>query len=176
VKGVQFPDGFALEPLRKQHPRAAFRSGKEAVDRYLAERALQGQEKRLSSTRVLVETDAGTLAGYYTLSMGLVGFADLPAELSGKLPRRELPAAVLAWLGVDRKFQGRGFGARLLAHALRDCWEASQTFPFIAVVLDCLDEATRGFYLRWDFQELPGHPLRLYLSANHLEVLMKRPA
>jgi hypothetical protein len=64
-------------------------------------------------------------------------------------------------------------GERLLAIALRDCWEASRIFPFIAVILDCLDERTRGFYGRWDFQELPNHPLRLFSSAARLAALMK---
>ena len=43
-------------------------------------------------------------------------------------------------------------------------------FPFIAVILDCLEEETKGFYRRWDLQELPAHPLRLFLSAAQPEV------
>jgi GNAT superfamily N-acetyltransferase len=172
VKQVRLPEGFSVEQLARRHPRATFRSGNEAVDRHLAERALQSQAKRLSSTRVLAQA-TGAIAGYYTLAMGLVGFSNLPEDLVKRLPRRDLPVAVLAWLGVDLSFQRRGLGERLVALALRDCWEASETFPFVAVVLDCLDEVTKGFYLRWDFQELPGHQLRLYLGAKRLEALMR---
>lgn len=172
MKAVGFPAGFSIQSLSRSHPREAFRSGQQAVDRHLRERALQNQEKRLSSTRVLVGGGPEAIAGYFTLAMGQVGFGDLPPEVMKKLPRRELPVAVLAWLGVDLKFQQQGLGERLLARALRECFDASATFPFVAVVLDCLDEPTKAFYQRWDFQEIPAHPLRLFLSARAIAKMM----
>ncbi len=89
------------------------------------------------------------------------------------LPRRQLPVSVLAWLGVNQDFQGRGIGQRLLATSLVDCYEASQTFAFIAVVLDCVDERAKLFYQRFGFQELPGYPMRLYLPLKSLEAMAK---
>lgn len=80
-----------------------------------------------------------------------------------------LPVAVLAWLGVAKNRQGQGLGRALLARALLDCLEASRTFSFIAVVLDSVDEPSRAFYERYDFARLPGHPFRLFLSAERLE-------
>jgi ribosomal protein S18 acetylase RimI-like enzyme len=174
MNGVRFPEGFRLEPLRRDHRRKSLRSGRERVDDWLATRALQHQEKHLSATRVLVD-EHQTLAGYYTLATGQVDFSDLPADLARKLPRRSLPVAVLAWLGVDSNFQGRGLGRLLLAQALRDSFEAGQTFVFIAVLLDCIDDNARAFYQRFDFQELPGHPYRLFLSAAQLEAMMNHP-
>ena len=97
---------------------------------------------------------------------------DLPPELSRRLPRRGLPVAVLAWLGIDANHQGQALGQRLLAQALRDCYLASQTFPMIAVILDCVDDAAKAFYRRWDFREVPGYPKRLYLSWQQLEAMM----
>jgi GNAT superfamily N-acetyltransferase len=96
------------------------------------------------------------IAGFYTLATAQVDFADLPAELIRRLPRRDLPVAVLAWLGVDKRHRGKGLGSRLLAQALADCHVASPTFPVVAVVLDCIDEPAKVFYGRWDFRELPG--------------------
>ncbi|HBJ35617.1 MAG TPA: hypothetical protein DDZ51_12905 [Planctomycetaceae bacterium] len=97
----------------------------------------------------------------------------LPADLAKKLPRRQLQLSVLAWLGVDRAFQGRGIGRRVLATSVVDCYDASQTFAFIAVILDCVDEQARRFYRRFDFAELAGHPMRLYLPFKSLESLAK---
>ncbi len=171
--GVRFPEGFRLETLRREHPRPKFRSGQRQVDDWLATKALQHQEKRLSVTRVLLD-GVGGLAGYYTLATGQVDFSELPADVVRRLPRRQLPVAVLAWLGVDQGFQGRGLGGLLLAQALRDCHDAGKTFSFIAVILDCVDDAAKAFYQRYDFQELPGHPYRLFLSAAQLDVLMER--
>lgn len=81
--------------------------------------------------------------------------------------------SVLAWLGVDQSFRVRGIGQRLLATSLVDCYEASQTFPFIAGIPDCVDEQAKRCYQRFDFAELPGYPMRLYLPFKSLEALAK---
>jgi GNAT superfamily N-acetyltransferase len=171
VSDIPFPEGFRLERLHRDHPRKRFRSGEERVDDWLATRALQNQDKHLSVTRVLLD-EGGAIAGYYTLATGQVDFGDLPAEVAKRLPRRLLPVAVLAWLGVHTERQGLGLGRLLLASALRDCYDAGKTFAFIAVILDCINDAARDFYKHWDFEELPGHPYRLFLSAKRLEAMM----
>ena len=171
MSGVHLPQGWRIEPLRREHPRRQFHSGRERVDQWLASKALQHQDKHLSATKVMVD-DAETIAGYYTLATGQVDFGDLPVEVVKQLPRRVLPVAVLAWLGVDEKRQGRGFGKLLLAQALRDCWEAGKTFAFVAVILDCINDDAKRFYQHWDFQELPSHPYRLFLSAKRLKAMM----
>jgi GNAT superfamily N-acetyltransferase len=168
---VSFPDGLRLERLCRDHPRAAFCSGQPAVDEWLAKQALQNQEKHLSVTRVLVE-GGGDVAGYYTLATGQVDFGDLPPDVAKKLPRRALPVAVLAWLGVHQHHHRKGFGTRLLAQALADCHSASETFPFVAVLLDCVGDTAKAFYQRWDFREMPGRPMRLFLPFSALEKMM----
>ena len=60
----------------------------------------------------------------------------------------------------------------LFAQALVDCYEAGQTFAFVAVILDCVSDRAKAFYQRWDFAELPGNPYRLYLSAKTLSAMM----
>jgi GNAT superfamily N-acetyltransferase len=171
VNGVRFPDGFRLERLRRDHPRRQFHCGAEPVDHWLAAEALRHQEKHLSATTILLD-EAGTIAGAYTLATGQVDFGDLPAEITRRLPRRLLPIVVLAWLGVSSSHQGNGLGRRLVAQALRDCFEAGQSFAFVAVVLDCITDAARAYYQQWDFHEVPGHPYRLFLSARRLEAMM----
>jgi GNAT superfamily N-acetyltransferase len=172
VSAAPFPDGFRLDRLQRSHPRKAFRSGLAEVDDWLARNALQNQDKHLSATRVLLDP-AGAIAGYYTLATGQVDFSDLPPEEGKKLPRRLLPVAILAWLGVSKAHQKQGLGRLLLAQALRDCYEAGHTFAFIAVVLDCINEAAKAFYQRFEFQELPGHPYRLFLGAAKFEAMMR---
>jgi GNAT superfamily N-acetyltransferase len=171
VNGARFPAGFQLERLARAHPRKEFRSGAAEVDEWLTKNALQNQDKHLSTTRVLLD-ERGQIAGYFTLASGQVDFGDLPPDEAKKLPRRLLPVAVLAWLGVSVEHQGKGLGRLLLAQALRDCYEAGHTFAFIAVVLDCVNDAAKAFYQKFDFRELPGHPYRLFLSAARLEAMM----
>lgn len=172
MRAVRFPEGFRLEPLARSHRRSSFRSGRPRVDEWLSGCALQQQEKHLSVTKVLVATD-GRVAGFYTLATGQVDFSLLPAEIARRLPRQALPVAVLVWLGVARDRQGQGLGGRLLAQALRDSHDASRTFPFVAVILDCLDDQAKAFYGHFDFEELPGHPYRLFLSAARLDAMLR---
>jgi GNAT superfamily N-acetyltransferase len=172
VSGVRFPEGFRLERLHRGHPRKEFRCGEDRVDDWLAAKALQNQEKHLSVTKVLLD-EAGAIAGYDTLATGQVDFGDLPAEVTKRLPRRLLPVAVLAWLGVHAERRGQGLGKLLLAQALRDCYEAGKTFAFVAVILDCINDAAKSFYRHWDFEELPGHPYRLFISAKRLDAMME---
>jgi hypothetical protein len=61
-----------------------------------------------------------------------------------------------------------------LAQALRDCYEAGDTFAFVAVILDCLTDKAKSFYRKWDFQEWPGHPYRLFVSYHQLEAMMRQ--
>jgi GNAT superfamily N-acetyltransferase len=159
-------------PLNQSHPRRGFDCGEHQINDWLRTKAIQHQEKRLSVTKALLDPQ-GLIAGFYTLATGQVDFGELPAELARKLPRRALPVAVLAWLGVDRKLQGRGIGGLLLAQALRDCYDAGQTFAFVAVILDCLNDRAKSFYARWDFEELPGNPYRLYLTNKALAAMME---
>ena len=172
MNSVKLPGGFHFERLRREHPRRQFTCGQPDVDQWLRTKAWQHQKKHLSTTKALLNTDA-QIAGFYTLATGQVDFGDLPLEETKRLPRRFLPVAVLAWLGVSHQYQGRQLGRLLLAQALRDCYEAGDTFAFVAVILDCLSDTAKTFYLKWDFQELPGHPYRLFVSHRQLEAMMK---
>ncbi len=171
MKEIAIPVGFRWAGLLREHPRREFDCGESAVNLWIRTQALQHQSKHLSVTKVLLD-DQGSLAGYFTLATGQVDFGDLPAEVSRTLPRRALPVAVLAWLGISSSQQGQGLGRLLLAQALRDCHEAGKTFAFVAVILDAINDRAKSFYCHWDFAELPGHPYRLFLTAGQLEALM----
>ena len=95
-----------------------FSSGDRRVDDWLSHRALPAMRKNTSTTRVLAQTD-GTVAGYYTLANTALDVSLVPADLfDGEAPRHPPPTLTLAWLGVDRRFGGRGLGTKLFARAL----------------------------------------------------------
>ncbi|MCC7335288.1 MAG: N-acetyltransferase [Pirellulaceae bacterium] len=173
MSGVQFPIGWKIEILSKEHNRRGFTSGNDAVDQWLKESALQSQSKHLTSTKVLVGK-SNKLIGYYSLATAQIDFSDLPTDAVKSLPRRQLPAAILAWFAIDQNHQGSGLEKRLFAAALRDCYQASQTFAFVAILLDCIDEPAKRFYKQFDFEELPGYPMRLFLSFKLLERMMRQ--
>jgi GNAT superfamily N-acetyltransferase len=171
VTGSPIPAGCVFERLRKAHPRHSFKSGEKLVDDWLATKSLQHQEKRLSVTTVLVGGD-GPLWGFYTLTIAQIDFTDLPSHIVKRLPLRPLPVAVLAWLGVSAAHQGEGLGSLLIARALRECQDASGIVGFIGVVVDCVSDVGNSFFRHWDFEEVPGQPKRLFLSAKRLEAMM----
>lgn len=173
MTAVSFPDGFHLSRLEKAHQRDVFDCGEERVNAWFKDNARQAMEKHLSVTRVLT-TEDNEVAGFYTLAMGQVLFDALPPPIAHKLPKTTIPIITLAWLGVERRFQGQGLGKRLLASALHDCFLAGEQLPFIAVILDALSQASRRFYERFDFEPLPGHPMKLFLSYTRLSAMMTR--
>lgn len=169
---IQFPPGYRLERLTRAHPRKDFTSGQKDVDDWLRTKALQNQEKHLTTTTILLDPDE-RIGGFYTLAWGEADFEDFPAEAVRWLPKRRLPVAFIAWLGVAADRQGQGLGRRLLARALTDCWRAAQIIDFVAVVLDSIDETTKAFYQHAEFIELPGHPNRLFMGMKELDNLMR---
>lgn len=172
MKLVRFPEGFRLSSLSSTYQRREFDCGEAVVNDWLWTKALQSQDKHLSTSKVLVDPDE-KIAGFYTLAVAQIDFSDLPSEFARKLPRRALPVAVLAWLGVSLGHQGLGLGTRLVAQALRDCHEAGQTFAFVGVILDCVSDGAKSFYQQWEFLELPGNRHRLILSAKRLAAMMR---
>jgi GNAT superfamily N-acetyltransferase len=169
------PNDFRLERLNREHPRKQFSCGEARVDDWIWTKVLQNQEKHLAGTKVLVD-GAGAIAGYYTLAMSEVEFEDAPEDVRKRLPRRRLPIALLAWLGVSAKHQGKGLGARILSIALRDCHDAGKTFAFVAMMIDCINDASHAFFQQWEFTGMANHPRRLFLSAKRLEAMMAVPS
>lgn len=171
MKTVQWPDGFSIEQLETRHKRTNFHSGVDEVDEWLKKHARQAQQKRLSITKILLK-EPSTIIGYYTLAIGQVNFDKLPHEMARKLPATLLPILTLAWLGVEKRYQGQNFGERLLAQALVDCHHTGQIMPFVAVLLDCATVSAKTFYQRYDFKELPGHPMTLMLPWKLLDQMI----
>jgi hypothetical protein len=68
VCGVTDKQNYIIELLGKKHNRAAFCCGIEPLDRYFKTQITQDARKRVAAPFVLVETQSGVVAGYYTLS------------------------------------------------------------------------------------------------------------
>ncbi len=153
-------DALRVEVLGPQHDRTVFESGVEPLDRYFRVQAGQDARKNMAAPFVLVLPD-GAIVGYYTLSATGVNLADLPAQITRKLPRYPVvPATLLGRLAVDRRHQGKGYGRFLLADALfRSVRSEIASF---AVIVDAKDGNARRFYERESFLPFPDQPTRLF--------------
>ena len=115
---------FRVEPLGKEHDRAAFSCGVESLDRYLRTQASQDMRRKANAVLVLVRSDVpATIVGYFTLCATTLSQNAVPEKARKHLPRYPLVSATLIGrLAVDHRHQGHGIDALLLARALRKAY------------------------------------------------------
>ena len=158
---------YRLEPLGKQHDRAAFGCGVESLDNYLKTQATQDMRRKANAVFVLVAVDSPqTIAGYFTLcAYGLLPGA-IPETARKHLPRYpQVSATLLGRLAVHAELQGCGLGAILVAEALRKAYENAAVVGSCMVVVDAIDERAAGFYRAHGFVPLP-ESMRLVLPMR----------
>jgi GNAT superfamily N-acetyltransferase len=110
------------------------------------------------------------IVGYYTLSAYGIRLAELPADITRKLPRYPLiPATLLGRLAVSRDYQGQKLGTLLLMDALYRSWKNTAEVASAGVVAEAIDEAARKFYLHHEFISLPEHPRKLFIAMATIQ-------
>ncbi|MBW4500522.1 MAG: GNAT family N-acetyltransferase [Scytonema hyalinum WJT4-NPBG1] len=164
------PFAYVVEPLDAQHNRSDFECGVEPLDRYLKQQASQDMRRRIAALFVLVDQDIDSIAGYYTLAATAIRLAELPPEITKKLPKYPLvPATLLGRLAVDQRYQGQGVGSFLLMDALRRSFNSE--IASMAVVVDAKDDKARDFYEHHQFIPFPEQSQRLYLPMTTIAKL-----
>lgn len=157
-------DDYLIEPLGK-HNRAAFCCGIEKLDRYLKQQAGQDARKRVAAPFVLVEKISGCVTGYYTLSATSIKFAELPIEISKKLPKYPVvPATLLGRLAVDQNHRQKGLGEMLLMDALYRSLQSE--IATTVVIVEAKDDDARSFYEHYNFISFPNFSHRLFLMME----------
>lgn len=159
---------FIVEPLGHQN-RADFRSGDDALDSYLLERAARDVREKIAAVFVLLtQDDRGEILGSYTLSNQEIDAGDLPLALTRKTGKyRRLPATLLGRLAVAEKLRGLRLGEHLLVDALRRALGATTYVMSFAVVVDAKSDLVVGFYEKYGFVRLSGN--RLFLPMKTIE-------
>ncbi|MGQ0666330.1 MAG: GNAT family N-acetyltransferase, partial [Nitrospiraceae bacterium] len=85
--------------------------------------------------------------------------------------RHAIPIMLLARLAVDRHWQKRGIGAALLKDAVLRTLQAAEIAGIRALVVHAKDEATKGFYQRFDFVPSSTDPLHLFVLLKNFRQL-----
>ena len=166
-------DHFKIEPLGKNHDRAAFSCGTESLDQYLKNQAGQAVGRNLAAVFVLTP-DGTTIAGYYTLSSYAVKLDEIPEEIGKKLTRMpEIPATLLGRLARSVKFQRQGIGGILLVDALKRTLQNSAHVASWAVIVDAIDDEAMEFYKRYGFILFPNRPNRLFLPMKSVQTMFR---
>lgn len=157
---------FRVASLEPAFDRRNFDSGSQALDRYLREQATQDIRRRVAACFVALD-DEQRIAGYYTLASASLLLADLPANVSKRLPRYPtVPAVRMGRLAVDRAFAGQGLGGALLADAALRA--ARSEIVAYALMVDAKDDSAAAFYRHHGFIVLPDSPRTLFLPLANL--------
>ncbi len=164
-------EGFATQPLKKAHDRAAFTCGNFHLDNYLKTQASQDMAKRVAACFVLTP-DSKTIAGFYTLSQYSIDAGFLPEEISRKLPKYpQVPATLLGRLAISDRFKGQKLGEFLLMDALQRSLLHSKQVASAVVVVGAKDDKAKTFHEHFDFMSFSGIPNRLFLLMKTIEQL-----
>jgi GNAT superfamily N-acetyltransferase len=158
--------GHRLERLDQHHDVSTFESGSTPLDRWLREHAWAAQQ--MDSARTFVLADAGGVVGYFSLAMGSVRRDEPPPKLVRGMPGYPIGMVLLARLAIDRRAQGKGLGAQLLAEALRKAVAAGEAAAARLIVVHAIDEEAARFYEHHGFIRAPEHELRLYRRMKDL--------
>ncbi|MFO1060185.1 MAG: GNAT family N-acetyltransferase [Dongiaceae bacterium] len=157
------------EPIGRQHDRNAFDCGSPALNDCLRRYARQNHESGGAKTFVAVPIDEPALIlGYYAISPGAIEFARVPAVLTRKLGRYEVPVFRLGRLAVRIASQGRGLGAALLIAAGRRAVAVAGEVGGVALAIDAKDERAARWYRQFGALPLLDDPLRLVLPLATL--------
>lgn len=155
-----------IVPFVRSFDRARFDCGKPDLNDWLRRQA--GQQERADNTRTFFAIESDEIVGYYATTTYRLDLGEAALMLMDVKRRYPIPAVLLARLAVDKRVQGRGVGAHLLVHALREFARASEAIGFEVVVVDAIDPEAVTFYARFGFQQFRGAPLRLFLTTRDL--------
>jgi GNAT superfamily N-acetyltransferase len=152
------------EAIARHHDRNGFDCGSAELNDYLRKYARQNHETGGAKTFIAVPPDeSARVLGYYSISPGAIEFARVPARLTKKLGRYEVPVFRLGRLGISRSRQGQGLGAELLLAAGVRALSVASQIGGVALAIDAKDERASGWYERFGAVRLLDDPLKLIL-------------
>jgi GNAT superfamily N-acetyltransferase len=155
------------EAIDKHHNRKQFDCGSEALNEYLDRYARQNHESGGAKSFVAVTSSEPTrVLGFYSISPGAIEFSRVPAKLSKKLGRYDIPVFRLGRLAVDLSMQGRGLGADLLLAAGERAIAVAAEVGGVAFAIDAKDRSAAQWYERFGALPLLDDPLKLVLPLS----------
>lgn len=160
-----------IEPLQITHDRAHFHCDVESLDRYISKQARQDIKRRINRVFVAaIPENPKKILGYYSLSSLSIGLSQLPENLSRKLPKHPVPAALIGRLAVSNAAQGQGIGKMLLVDAIKRTQSISDQIAIYAIVVDAINDKAIGFYEQFGFARLSDDSPRLFLPLKSFQL------
>lgn len=121
--------------------------GSEKVEHFLKEHALNLEQEDISRTHLVYENDK--LIGYFSLFVDTANLFEQQQkkyQIETGLNITSFPAIRIHCFGVDKKYQGRGYGIEILLMAMKVCYEISKKIGVCLIILEA-DINVEKFYL-----------------------------
>lgn len=169
-------ENWREEPIARHHDRTGFDCGAPELNDYLVRFARQNHLSGGAKTFVAVSPAKPTVVlGYYSISPGAVEFARVPASLTRKLGRYEVPVFRLGRLAVGRPTQGKGLGGDLLLAAGARALAVAAEVGGVALAIDAKNDAAAIWYRRFGAVQLLDDPLKLILPLAVISAELTSP-
>jgi predicted N-acetyltransferase YhbS len=156
--------------LTSSHELEQFDCTEESMNEWLRRYAFTSDRAGMCSVFVTTAPGDPRVIGYYALSTAGVTTQEAPERLSKGVGRYDIPVILLARLAVDRTVQGQHLGKALLRDSLLRVLNVSQEVGVRAVLIHCLNESAKAFYMSFaEFEPSPTDPLHLLLLLKDLK-------
>lgn len=163
------------EPLGPDHSLDDFDCGVGSLNTWLCKHARAAAATGSARAYVLEDAEQGRVVGYHALCAASVSRREASPRARRGIPRRPIPAVLLARLAVDRSVQGHGLGAFLLRDAMARTLAAAAELGIRVMLVHALDEGARGFYLHHGFEPSPTDPMNLQLLIKDIQLSLQCP-
>jgi len=129
-----------------------------SLNRFLLDHLRRQHNARILRAYVLrTDTPEARVLGYYTLSGSSFEKKQLPSKSQQKsIPYHNVPSITLGRLAIDKSLQGCGWGATLVAHAMKVVYGASQAVGVHGLFVEALNDNAKAFYKSLGFIPLTG--------------------
>lgn len=139
------------------HDRSTFDCGESELNHFIQTQAAKHMEIGISRTMLLpgsipLPNGKYPIFAFYTIAPSSIKREHLPKILAKKLPHYPVPVFLLAQLAVHRQYQEKGLGKITLTKALEYLWGINYQMRAFAIVVDCLNEKAKSFYLKYGFE------------------------
>ena len=152
------------EPIGRFHDRKRFDCGAPDLNEYLNRYARQNHESGGAKTIVAVSPgEQARVLGFYSISPGAIEFARVPAKLTRRLGRYDVPVFRLGRLAIDLSVQGQGLGGDLLLAAGERALAVAAEVGGVALAIDAKDGQVARWYERFGALPLLDDPRKLIL-------------
>lgn len=155
----------------ERHQVDEFTCGEPSLDAWLRDQAAAATARRTARTWAWTNGEHAVV-GYYALAAHKVAREAVPGKV-GRGGPVEIPAVLLARLGLSESTRGQGLGPVLVADAMQRVVDATRTVAARVVAVDALHERVAQFYETLGFRRIP-ESLLLVQKISDIEAALRQ--